>query len=115
MLSEKLKTRIMDKPLRIIVDALVITAVAALGLGFAVSTDWPRWFSIITFLPAAYLVSRFSGDTTLPWWKTMGFVCVLIFIGFLEDGVEVLPRGFSLPIFIIVGLNYHRLKRNFVR
>jgi hypothetical protein len=108
----------MKSSLRTVADALVITAVAALGLAFADSTDWPRWFHIITLLPAAYLVSRLSADAALPWWKPVGFVCLFILLGFLSSGPEatrLLPRGATLPIVFLVSLLCSRLERRFAR
>lgn len=103
---------------RTVADALVITAVAALGLAFANSTDWPRWLHIITLLPAAYLVSRLSADPALPWWKPVGFVSLFVLLGFLISGTEatrLLPRGAFLPIaFLVVSICY-RLERRFIR
>jgi hypothetical protein len=109
---------IMKSPLRTVADALVITAVAALGFAFAASTEWPRWLHIITLLPAAYLVSRLSTDPVLAWWKPVGFVCLFILLHFLSSGPEatrLLPRGATLPIGIIVVLLCSRLERYFAR
>lgn len=108
----------MKSPLRTVADALVITAVAALGFAFAASTDWPRWLHFITLLPAAYLVSRLSADPALPWWKPVGFVCLLILLHFLSSGPQdsrLLPRGATLPIVLIVVLLCRRSERHFAR
>ena len=108
----------MKSPLRTVADALVITAVAALGFAFAASTDWPRWLHIITLLPAAYLVAWLSADPALPWWKPVGFVCLLILLYFLSSGPEatrLLPRGATLPIVLVFVLLSSRSERHFAR
>lgn len=103
----------MRLPIRTIADALVITAVAALSMAFAASTDWPRWAHIITLIPAAYLVSRLSGDRDLPWWKPVGFLGYMILMGFLSSGTpeeRIIPTGYTLPIFFLTYLAYTILK-----
>jgi hypothetical protein len=108
----------MRTPLRTIADALVITAVVALGLAFADSTDWPRWSHIITLLPAAYLVSRLSADPTFPWWKPVGFVCLIFLLKFLTSGSEatrMLPRGAYIPILFFVVFISSRVEHYFAR
>ena len=106
----------MKSSLRTFADALVISTVAALGLAFASTTDWPRWSHLLTLLPAGYLVSRLSGDITFPWWKTIGVVCVFALLGFLGSGpaeTRILPLGAIPPVVLIVCLGRSTLKRHF--
>ena len=104
----------MKSQLRTLADALAITSVAALGLAFASTTDWPRWAHVLTLLPASYLVSRLSDDTPVPVWKAIGSVCLLALPGFLQSGPAetrlISPRS-TLPLIFIFYYGWPTLER----
>jgi len=66
-----------------------------------------RLLLLFTLIPAAYLVSRLSGDKGLPWWKAVGFLGFLIFLScldFVPPEDQIIPPNYILPVFPLLYL-----------